>query len=101
MLSALEERALKSADVSGCRRLPGDGGHTAGAFIMGAPEDESHSDSRERPQHNVTFASRFAVGRFAITFREWTRASPMAGGKYQPWTKAGEEVASPSQRLMG
>jgi formylglycine-generating enzyme required for sulfatase activity len=39
----------------------------AGKFTMGSPED---SDD-ERPQHEVTIAKPFAVGRTDVTFAEW------------------------------
>jgi formylglycine-generating enzyme required for sulfatase activity len=43
----------------------------AGEFIMGAPESEEDSEDNERPQHKITIAKPFAVGRFAVTFDEW------------------------------
>jgi formylglycine-generating enzyme required for sulfatase activity len=43
----------------------------AGSFTMGSPERESYRDSYEGPQHPVTFAKPFAVGKFAVTFAEW------------------------------
>lgn len=42
----------------------------AGSFMMGSPEVE-RGESRERPQHRVTFARGFAVGRYAVTWNEW------------------------------
>jgi formylglycine-generating enzyme required for sulfatase activity len=43
----------------------------AGSFVMGSPDDEKNRASNEGPQHRVTFARPFAVGRFAVTFDEW------------------------------
>ena len=43
----------------------------AGSFIMGTPADEPYRLKGEDPQHRVTLARPFAVGRFAITFDEW------------------------------
>ena len=43
----------------------------AGSFTMGSPESELLRESNESPQHAVTFARQFAVGRFALTFDEW------------------------------
>jgi formylglycine-generating enzyme required for sulfatase activity len=40
-------------------------------FIMGSPESEADRSSDEGPQHRVTFATQFAVARFAVTFAEW------------------------------
>jgi formylglycine-generating enzyme required for sulfatase activity len=54
----------------------------AGSFTMGSPEGEKGSPestaflrmgsgSGERPQHTVTFAKPFAVGKYDVTFAEW------------------------------
>jgi formylglycine-generating enzyme required for sulfatase activity len=43
----------------------------AGKFTMGSPDSERGHNPDESPQHAVTFASPFAVGRFAVTFEEW------------------------------
>jgi len=43
----------------------------AGSFIMGSPDDEKARGMNEGPQHRVTLARSFAVGRFAVTFDEW------------------------------
>jgi formylglycine-generating enzyme required for sulfatase activity len=51
----------------------------AGAFTMGSPEEEEegrHAD--EGPQHSVTIAKPFAVGKFTVTFEEWDRC--VSGG---------------------
>ena len=42
-----------------------------GSFTMGTPADEPYRLKGEDPQHRVTIARPFAVGRFAITFDEW------------------------------
>ena len=42
----------------------------AGKFTMGSPKSESgHTD--EKPQHEVSFAEPFAIGRFEVTFEQW------------------------------
>jgi formylglycine-generating enzyme required for sulfatase activity len=43
----------------------------AGKFTMGSPEDEQGRDEDEGPQHEVTIAKPFAVGRTEVTFAEW------------------------------
>jgi len=43
----------------------------AGSFVMGSPDDEKNRANNEGPQHRVTLARPFAVGRFAVTFDEW------------------------------
>jgi formylglycine-generating enzyme required for sulfatase activity len=43
----------------------------AGKFIMGSPDDEPDRFESEGPQHEVTFAQPFAVGRHAVTRGEF------------------------------
>ena len=43
----------------------------AGKFTMGSPEREEDRSEDEGPQHEVTIAKTFAVGRTDITFAEW------------------------------
>ena len=43
----------------------------AGTFTMGSPASEPKRTSEEGPQHTVTFARNFAVGRFELTFDQW------------------------------
>lgn len=43
----------------------------AGSFTMGSPASEVGHLTSEAPQHTVTIAKPFAVGRFAVTFDEW------------------------------
>jgi formylglycine-generating enzyme required for sulfatase activity len=43
----------------------------AGKFTMGSPDSEQGHNPDESPQHGVTFAAPFAVGRFSVTFEEW------------------------------
>src|SRR5262252_1515791 len=54
----------------------------AGAFLMGSRKGEGDND--ERPQHKVTIARPFAVGRFAVTFDEWDAAVAAKGVKHTP-----------------
>jgi formylglycine-generating enzyme required for sulfatase activity len=42
-----------------------------GSYVMGTPANEPERDVGEGPQHRVTIAKAFAVGRFAITGDEW------------------------------
>jgi formylglycine-generating enzyme required for sulfatase activity len=41
-----------------------------GSFTMGTPASEPQREPGEDPQHRVTIAQPFAVGRFAISFDE-------------------------------
>src|SRR5258707_5725725 len=43
----------------------------SGSFTMGSPASELQRDQNEGPQHRVSFARPFAVGKFAVTFDEW------------------------------
>ena len=43
----------------------------AGKFMMGSPESEKDRSEAEGPQHEVTIAKSFAVGRTEVTFAEW------------------------------
>jgi formylglycine-generating enzyme required for sulfatase activity len=43
----------------------------AGSFTMGSPASERGRSSSEGPQHRVTIAKHFAVGKFEVTFAEW------------------------------
>jgi formylglycine-generating enzyme required for sulfatase activity len=44
----------------------------AGTFMMGSPANEPGRATNEGPQHTVTIARQFAVGRFAVTRDEWS-----------------------------
>ena len=62
----------------------------AGTFLMGSPESETARSGEggqgsERPQHEVTFAAPFAVGRYEVTFAEWDACVEAGGcGGYRP-----------------
>ncbi len=56
----------------------------AGTFLMGSPEGEEGGNDSERPQHRVTFARPFAIGRFAVTFEEWDAARAAGGVTHDP-----------------
>ena len=51
----------------------------AGSFTMGSPRSEEDRDDDEGPQHHVTIAAPFAVGKYEVTFAEWD-ACVAAGG---------------------
>lgn len=60
----------------------------AGSFMMGAPSGEGGDDDDydERPQHQVTFAKPFYMGKYAITQEQWqavmgNNPSHFKGGK--------------------
>lgn len=79
-LLPVEEQALKPLDMfKECDLCPEMVVVPAGEFIMGAPPTEEDSEENERPQHTVTFAGSFAVGRFAVTFDEWDACTADGG----------------------
>ncbi len=43
----------------------------AGSFKMGSPATEGDRSPNEGPQHEVTIAKPFAVGRIGVTFAQW------------------------------
>jgi formylglycine-generating enzyme required for sulfatase activity len=71
-LSPERERALNPKDsFKECDKCPEMIVVPAGSFTMGAPDSEQGHMATELPQHRVTIAKSFAVGRFAVTFDEW------------------------------
>jgi formylglycine-generating enzyme required for sulfatase activity len=51
----------------------------AGDFTMGSAEDEKGRSEHEGPQHRVTIARRFAIGRYPVTFDEYDRFCEATG----------------------
>ncbi|SUS08070.1 hypothetical protein DF3PB_5700001 [uncultured Defluviicoccus sp.] len=43
----------------------------SGSFFMGSPPGEAERSDHEGPQHRVTIAYRFALGRYAVTFDKY------------------------------
>jgi formylglycine-generating enzyme required for sulfatase activity len=71
-LSPERERPLKPKDgFKECGKCPEMVAVPAGSFTMGSSAREAHRHDNEGPQHLVTVAKPFAVGRFAVTFDEW------------------------------
>jgi formylglycine-generating enzyme required for sulfatase activity len=57
----------------------------AGRFLMGASKTEKGHQPAEEPQHEVTVAAPFAIGKYEVTFDEW-EACALEGGcaNYRP-----------------
>jgi len=71
-LSTAEECSLKPGDVfKECDRCPEMTVVEAGSFIMGSPDSETDRGKNEGPQHEVTIAQSFAIGRFEVTRDEF------------------------------
>lgn len=96
-LSAEQERVLKAKDsFRDCETCPEMVVMPAGSFTMGSPPNEPGrsfivglpSEPKvdvEGPQHSVTFARPFAVGKFAVTFAEWDACAADGGcNSYRP-----------------
>ena len=68
---------------------------------MGSPESEPERAKDEGPQHEVTIARPFAVGKFAVTFSEWDACTADGGcGRYTPedrgWGRGSQPVINVS-----
>jgi formylglycine-generating enzyme required for sulfatase activity len=82
-LTAEQERTLKPKDTfRECQNCPEMVVVPAGSFTMGSPEKEEGRKSDEGPQHDVTFARPFAVGKFHVTVDQY--AAFVAEEKYNP-----------------
>jgi formylglycine-generating enzyme required for sulfatase activity len=66
-----EQSAQPKQEFRECSRCPVMVVVPAGEFLMGSPDAEKGRDKDEGPQHKVTIAKRFAVGKFELTFDEW------------------------------
>jgi formylglycine-generating enzyme required for sulfatase activity len=67
-LTAAQERALKAKDsFKECESCPEMVVVPAGSFNMGSPKNEKARDDSEGPQHRVTIARPFAIGKFELT----------------------------------
>jgi formylglycine-generating enzyme required for sulfatase activity len=56
----------------------------AGTFVMGSPADEPGHHPHEAPQHEVSIAAPFAIGRFEVTFAEWDMCVKEGGCRHAP-----------------
>ena len=88
-LSPERERALQPKDsFNECDICPQMVVVPAGSFTMGSPESEKGRNSWEGPQHVVTFARPFAVGKFEVTVDELAAFARETGfdGDSKCWT---------------
>jgi len=86
-----EKRWLKPKDVfRDCATCPQMVVVPEGSFTMGSPKDEKGRDDDEGPQHEVTIAKPFAVGKFEVTvaqFEAFMKSSGYkVGSKCYHWT---------------
>ncbi|MCB2055312.1 MAG: SUMF1/EgtB/PvdO family nonheme iron enzyme [Geminicoccaceae bacterium] len=61
----------------------------AGSFQLGSPASESSRRAEEGPQRRVCFAEPFAIGRFEVTWRQYS-ACVSAGACRSPGARAGD-----------
>jgi len=85
-LSAAQEKALQPKDTfKECANCPEMVVLPAGSFTMGSPTSEPGHSVDENPQHTVTIAQPFAIGRFEVTFDEWDACAADGGcNGYKP-----------------
>jgi formylglycine-generating enzyme required for sulfatase activity len=55
-----------------------------GEFMMGSPWGEDGRRDNEGPQHKVTIAKPFAVGKYEVTFAEWDACLGAGGCRHKP-----------------
>lgn len=83
---AAEKKMEPGAIFQDCDACPSMIVVPSGSFVMGSPEREAFRNKDEGPQRNVSFSKPFAVGRFEITFEEWTACVRGGGCKgYEPF----------------
>ena len=93
--NAIGDRQLRPLDpFQDCADCPTMVVVPAGSFMMGSPPGEAGRTDDEGPQHRVTLARPFAVGKFEVTFAEWA-GCVAAGGCAQDPLK-GVSVQEPS-----
>ena len=56
----------------------------AGTFTMGSPATEARRGDIEGPQHRVTIAKPFALGKYEVTFAEWDACTAAGGCAHRP-----------------
>ena len=84
-LTPAEERALKPGhSFRECNDCPEMVVVPAGSFMMGSPRTRRVASDDEGPQHKVTIARPFAVGKFEVTFAEWDACVAAGGCKHRP-----------------
>jgi formylglycine-generating enzyme required for sulfatase activity len=99
-VTAAEERALKSGDrFKECDECPEMVVVPAGGFMMGSPPGEAGRSDSEGPQHRVTIAKAFAVGKLEVTFTEWDACVASGGCSHRPddkWGRGNQPVINVS-----
>ena len=101
-LTAQAEQALKPGGTfKECASCPEMVVVPAGSFMMGSPANEAGRYSDEGPQHRVTIARPFAIGKFEITFDEWDACVANGGCRQKPDDTSGARPAAGDQCGLG
>ena len=79
-----ERRIAPGQEFQECKDCPRMIVVPGGSFMMGSPPDEESRASNENPQHKVTIAKPFGVGKFEVTFAEWDACVAAGGCKHKP-----------------
>ncbi len=78
----------------------------AGTFLMGSPDSDPDANVNEKPQHRVTIAKPFAIGKYEVTFAEWDACADAGGcNGYRPsdrgWGRKARPVLCSWQSAQG
>ena len=75
-----------------------------GSFLMGAPDSDTRASGCEKPQHRVSIARPFAIGRYTVTHDEYERfclgtgrgslSTPPGRGGHYPATVSREDAVA-------
>jgi len=76
--------AASGATFRDCEHCPEMVVVPAGSFVMGSPPTEPDRYADESPQHRVTFAHAFAVGKYPVTRAEFARFVQESGYRAGP-----------------
>jgi formylglycine-generating enzyme required for sulfatase activity len=71
----------------------------AGSFMMGSPDNEANRSADESPQHQVTIAKAFAIGKYEVTFEQYDLFAQATGRKLpddQSWGRGKRPVINVS-----
>ena len=95
--------AQAEGQLQGMHELSRDDRGAGGQLHDGLAGKRAGRFSDESPQHTVTFARQFAVGRFALTFDEWDACVADGGcNGYRPSDQGlGPRTAAGDQRVVG
>jgi formylglycine-generating enzyme required for sulfatase activity len=78
-------RQIAGGEFKDCAECPSMVTVPSGSFTMGTTSSETGRSRDEVPQHRVTIAKNFAVGKYEVTFAEWDTCAADGGcNGYKP-----------------